>query len=140
MPFVVRDAKESQTANTSIGIRRKALEWFSSYLLGGNQGILFDGVKSDSFDLRFEVPQGRCLGLLLFVLYTSKLFEIIQAHLLDALCFADDTQLYLSFKPNSRIMTGVSCFKTPVLYITLKSDVTQSSINIFRLQSDTYPL
>ena len=31
----------------------------------------------------------------------SKLFEIIPAHLPDAHCFADDTQLYLSFKPNS---------------------------------------
>ena len=63
--------------------------------------ILFDGVKSDSFDLRFGVPQGSCLGPLLFVVYASKLFEIIQAHLPDAHCFADDTQLYLSFKPNS---------------------------------------
>ena len=56
------------------------------------------GVKSDSFDLRFGVPQGSYLGPLLFVI--SKLFEIIQAHLPDAHCFADDTQLYLSFKPN----------------------------------------
>ena len=86
---------------TSFGIRGKALEWFSSYLLGRSQHILFDGVKSDSFDLRFGVPQGSCLGPLLFVVYASKLFEIIQAHLPDAHCFADDTQLYLSFKPDS---------------------------------------
>ena len=70
-------------------------------MLGRSQRILFDGVKSDSFDLRFGVPQGSCLGPLLFVVYDSKLFEIIQAHLPDAHCFADDTQLYLSFKPNS---------------------------------------
>ena len=87
--------------NTTFGIRGKVLEWFSSYLLGRSQRILFDGVKSDSFDLRSSVPQGSCLGPLLFVVYTSKLFEIIQAHLPDAHCFADDTQLYLSFKPNS---------------------------------------
>ena len=87
--------------NTSFRIRGKVLEWFSSYLLGRSQRILFDGVKSDSFDLRFDVPQGSCLGTLLFVVYASKLFEIIQAHLSDAHCFADDTQLYLSFKPNS---------------------------------------
>ena len=63
--------------NTSFGITRgKVLEWFSSYLLGRSQRSLFDGVKPDSFDLRFGVPQGSCLGPLLFVVYASKLFEI----------------------------------------------------------------
>jgi len=88
--------------NTSFGIRGKALEWFSSYLLGRSLCVLFDGVKSDSFDLRFGVSQERCLGPLLFVVYASKLFEIIQAHLPDAHCFTDESQLYLSFKPNCR--------------------------------------
>ena len=37
----------------------------------------------------------------LFVVYASKLFEIVQDHLPNAHCFADDTQLYLSFDPNS---------------------------------------
>ena len=87
--------------NTGFGIRARVLEWFLSYLLWRSQPILFDGVKSDSFDLRFGVPQVSCLGLLLFVVYASKLFEIIQAHLCDTHCFADYTQLYLSFKPNS---------------------------------------
>ena len=81
--------------STSFGTRGRALKWFSSYLLGRSQHVLFDRVKSDSFDLRFGVPQGSCLGPLLFVVYASKLFEIIQAHL------PDDTQLYLSFKPDS---------------------------------------
>ena len=44
--------------NTTFGKRGKVLEGFSSYLLGRNQRLLFDGVKSDSFDLRSGVPQG----------------------------------------------------------------------------------
>ena len=77
------------------------LDWFASYLSGRSQRILFDGVTSDSFDLGSGVSQGSCLCPLLFVMYTSKLFEIVQAHLPDVHCFADDTQLYLSFKSNS---------------------------------------
>ena len=85
---------------TDFGIGGKALEWFSSYLSGRSQRVLFEGATSDSFDLRFGVPQGSCLGPLLFVVYASKLFEIVQDHLPNAHCFADDTQLYLSFDPN----------------------------------------
>ena len=86
---------------TDFGIGGKALQWFSSYSSGRSQRVLFEGATSDSFDLRFGVPQGSCLGPLLFVVYASKLFEIVQVHLPNAHCFADDTQLYLSFNPNS---------------------------------------
>ena len=85
---------------TDFGIGGKALEWFSSYLSGRSQRVLFEGATSDSFDLRFGVPQGSCLGPLLFVVYASKLFEKVQDHLPNAHCFAGDTQLYLSFDPN----------------------------------------
>ena len=85
---------------TDFGMGGKALEWLLSYLSGRGQHVLFEGATSDSFDLHFGVPQGSCPGPLLFVVYASKLFEIVKHHLPNAYCFADDTQLYLSFDPN----------------------------------------
>lgn len=55
---------------------------------------------SDSVKLSWGVPQGPCLWPLLYVIYSSKLFDIIESHLPDAHCYADDSQLYLSFEPD----------------------------------------
>ena len=50
------------------------------------------------------VPQGSCLGPVLFLLYVSQLFQIINRHLPSSHGYADDTQLYLSFRPESPVV------------------------------------
>ena len=86
----------------SFGIQGKALSWFASYLSGRTQRILINESLSEPFKLECGVPQGSCLGPLLFTLYTSKLFEIIEYHLPMIHCYADDSQVYISFSPNDR--------------------------------------
>ena len=74
------------------------VDWFSSYLLNRSQQVSIDGSLSRNFSLDCGVPQGSCLGPLLFVINTSSLFKVIERHLPQVHCFAVDTQLYLSFR------------------------------------------
>ena len=80
--------------HSKFGISGTALEWFRS------QRVMGQGNLSQSF-LDFGVPQGSCLGPLLFTIYASKLFDVIKGHLPTVHCYADDTQLYVSFSPKS---------------------------------------
>ena len=92
-----------QSLQTKLGVCGTALSWFKSYLVGRSQRICIKETLSQSFDLKWGVPQGSCLGPLLFTIYTCDLFSILESHLPTAHAYADDTQLYLSFSPNNSI-------------------------------------
>ena len=79
-------------------LRGKVLSWFKSYLKGRSQPVSIKGTISKPFDLKCGVPQGSRLGPLLFTIYVSMLFQILKHHLPSVHTYAEDTQLYLSFK------------------------------------------
>ena len=70
---------------------------------GRSQQIAINDTLSAEFELHCGVPQGSCLGPLLFTLYSSKLFEIIKHHFPTVHCYADDTQVYISFCQNESL-------------------------------------
>ena len=55
------------------------------------------------FNLQSGVPQGSCLGPVLFILYVAGLFKIIDKHLPNAHTYADDTQIYHLFRPDTSL-------------------------------------
>ena len=63
------------------------------------RGLQFRERYRGFFYLDCCVSQGSWLGPLLYVIYASKLFNIIERHLPDGHCYADDSKLYLSFRP-----------------------------------------
>ena len=87
-----------QRLSCSFGINGKALRWLKSYLENRKQVVNVKGATSCSKDLRCGVPQGSVLGPILYVLYTSPLGDIVRSHGLSCHFYADDTQLYCSFK------------------------------------------
>ena len=66
--------------STSFGVRGSALHWFPSYLSNRSQSVSFDQKLSENFQSAWSVPQGSCLGPLLFMSYASKLFEVIKSN------------------------------------------------------------
>ena len=91
----------SHILENDFGVTDKALCWLKSFLTDRKQRVIIDNQQSRDFDLSSGVPQGSCLGPILFIMYASRLFHVIKKHLPDVQGYADDTQLYMSFRPGS---------------------------------------
>ena len=88
--------------SSRFGIRDTSLKWFSSYLNNRKQSVLIDTVKSDCHHLWCGVPQGSVAGPLEFIMFSAPLQELISAHGVSSVAYADDTQLYVTFDPADR--------------------------------------
>ena len=85
-----------ETLSSGLGVGGTALKWFTSYLSQRTQQVQIKGTLSEKKQLTTGVPQGSCLGPVLFTIYVADLFQIIEKHLPEAQGYADDHQVYLS--------------------------------------------
>ena len=86
---------------TDFGVVGDAQKWIKSFLSKWQQCILVKRESSEVSGLDCGVLQGSCLGPVLFLLYASCLFHMVSKHLPTSHAYADDTQLYFSFRPDS---------------------------------------
>ena len=80
------------------GVRGVALDWYKSYLssrmlrVNCTAGTPPFTNTSDPYSIEFGVPQGSCLGPLLFLVYCNDLPKTLD--FCNSILFADDTTLY----------------------------------------------
>ena len=75
----------------SYGIGGALLEWIKDFLVGRRQRVCVNGSFSSWSAVTSGVPQGSCLGPVLFVVYINDLPDVI-----NSLCemYADDTKVF----------------------------------------------
>ena len=117
----------------SFGIRGDALKWFKSHLQGRTQTVQIGSSQSDPVTLKYGVPQGSVLGPILFTMYTTPLGNIIRNHNLDFHLYADDTQLYISFKPCNSISRQTAISQVEAFSKDIKTWMTN---NLLKLNDD----
>ena len=83
------------------GLTGSVLYWIKSYFTQRSEVVCINGTPSKSQSVNYGVPQGSILGPLLFNLYISPIEDIVHAHALSILSYADDTQLYLSLSSST---------------------------------------
>ena len=96
------------------GIRGKELLWFKSYLSHRKQYCKVSGKLSGLGEVNCGVPQGSCLGPLLFIIHTNDLPLSIKHSKVNM--YADDTNLSFSSKniltTNERVNEDLKCLKS----------------------------
>ncbi len=131
-----------ETMKNDFGVIGTAQRWIASYLSGRKQRILIENNTSDAFNINSGVPQGSCLGPILFILYVAGLFKIIDRHLPNAHSYANDSQIYLSFRPDScASQFGDRAFTKagPTLWNDLPDDIRKaSSVENFKNKLKTF--
>ena len=97
------------------------------------QSVYINGTKSTPHDLPFGVPQGSVLGPLLFTLYTIPLGQIASKYGLSYHIYADDTQLYIAFRPSDQASTNNIIIRIQNCFAEIK---TWMSENLLKLNGD----
>lgn len=83
------------------GLSESGRQLLGSYLSGRCQAVQIDNMLSAPRPVEHGVPQGSIVAPLLYTLYTSLIFKGIKFNKFHM--YADDTQLFYSFKPEEYI-------------------------------------
>ena len=84
------------------GLAGTVLSWFRSYFSQRSHVVKVGTSTSRTVEDTCGVAQGSITGPLTFTLYTAPINDIISAHKLSSMIYADDTQIYAILYPSER--------------------------------------
>ena len=88
------------------GIKGKEFRWFHSYLVDRSQFCRVNGQISSTEPINCGVPQGSCLGPLLFLVYINDLPNCLKHSHVSM--YADDTSIYFASNSISEINEAIN--------------------------------
>ena len=122
-----------QRLEKHFGVTGKAHSWMSSYLNDRYQTVCVDGQLSEPVLMKYSVPQGSVLGPKNYIMYTKPIGDICRRHGLRHHFYADDSQLYLSFKPIDTLTSNEALHR---IECCLEDIIIWMHKNMLKLNSD----
>ena len=109
------------------GLPGTVLSWLRSYFLQRSHVVKVGTSTSQTVEDTIGVAQGSVMGPLTFTLYTAPINDILSAHKLNSMIYADDTQIYAIFHPSER---NVFTYKLNVCIEDIRSWAVRNQLAI----------
>ena len=112
------------------GLQLNELLWFKSYLFNRKQYCRAGGFDSNIGNIDVGVPQGSCLGSLLFLIYINDLLQVVKTSTVSM--YADDTSLTLQSQDISQLNETIN---DDLRRLDLWMQGSKLSLNVSKTQS-----
>ena len=111
-----------------LGITGFALYWFKNYLTDRNFKAIVDDEASETYSMKYGVPQGKISGPVLFIIYTLTLQYMLSYYNVSYHFYADDTQTYFKIEGKDQCFSKLNTVLNAVLTCMFKRKLKLNNV------------